>query len=203
MLINKFGPAQGKFGVLILAAGGSTRLGKPKQLLPYLGKTLVEHAVATALASCADEVTVVVGAEECAVREKLADLPVRIVSNADWAEGMGSSIRCGVGALMSETACVVIMLCDQPHVTSALIRDLVDRHFKTGAPIVASSYDGVKGAPSAFGASLFQDLKSLKGDAGARDLIRKSPVPVESVPFDGGNLDVDVEEDIRRLNEGK
>ncbi len=188
-----------KFGVVILAAGASSRLGRPKQLLPYLGKTLVEHAARTAIASGADEVVVVVGADASAVKEKLKGLKIRIVHNADWAEGMGSSVRHGVGALSGDIECVVLALCDQPRMTPDLLRDLAVRHFESGAPIVASSYDGVIGAPSAFGQIHFADLMSLRGDSGAREIIRRSPNPVETVSFSGGNVDVDTPADYLKL----
>lgn len=191
------------FGVVILAAGASTRLGRAKQLVAYQGTTLVEHAVKTALSCGAAEVIVVVGAESDAVKGALAGMSIRFANNLDWAEGMGGSIRSGVEALSSGIECAVIALCDQPKMTAEHLRGLADRHFQTGSPIVCSSYDGVKGAPSAFGASLFHDLKSLKGDAGARDLIRNSPAPVETVTFEGGDLDVDSEEDVSRMNQGK
>ncbi len=188
-----------RFGVVILAAGGSSRLGRPKQLLPYLGMTLVEHAARTAIASGAAEVVVVVGAEADAVREKLQGLVVDIVQNSEWSEGMGGSIRCGISALSDDVGCVVIMLCDQPRITADLLRDLALRQFVSGSPIVASSYDGVVGAPCAFGRVIFPDLMSLQGDAGARDLIRRSETPIETVAFIGGNVDVDTPDDYKRL----
>ena len=186
-------------GVVILAAGASTRLGRAKQLIPFRGKTLIQWSVDAAIGAGAAEVIVVIGAGGDTVREVLAGSSVRLIDNPDWAEGMGSSIRYGVSALTEGIECVVVALCDQPMMTSAHLRALADRHFETGAPIVASTYDGVKGAPSAFGATVFPSLRRLQGDAGARDLIRHATVPVEVVPFLGGHLDVDVEEDVRRL----
>ena len=178
------------FSVIVLAAGASARRQKPKQLLPYLGKTLIEHAARTALASGAREVIVVAGADAPAIREKLKRLPVRLIFNRDWADGIASSIRCGMDALGPEVSCAVISLCDQPRTTPELLRDLARRHFETGSPIVASSYDGVLGAPSAFGSDVFPELKSLKGNAGARDIIRRSTVPVETLEFPAGNVDI-------------
>lgn len=185
--------------MVILAAGRSTRLGRPKQLLPYLGHTLIEHSVEVAIASEAQEVVVVLGSHPEAIREKLEGLPIQVVVNDEWLEGMGSSIRAGVKALPPNIGCVVIALCDQPTVTPDLIRELAERHFEAGSPIVASSYDGVVGAPCAFGRELFLKLLELSGDSGARDLIRNSPNPVDLVSFQGGNLDVDTPEDFQRL----
>jgi len=180
-----------KFAVVILAAGSSGRLGRPKQLLPYLGRTLVEHAARTALASGAHDVVVVVGSDGEAVREKLKGLAVRVVSNSEWSLGIGSSIRVGIGALRPETECAVVALCDQPQITPTLLRSLAHRHFESGLPIVASSYDGVIGAPTAFGPSQFAKLMALPANKGARDLIRQSAF-VLTVEFSGGNVDVDI-----------
>ncbi len=179
------------FSVIVLAAGASARRRKPKQLLPYLGRTLVEHAARTALASGALEVIIVVGADAPALREELKRLPVRVIFNRDWAEGIASSIRYGMNALTPGVGCAVIALCDQPRITPGLLRDLAQRHFESGSPIVASSYDGVMGAPSAFGTDVYSELKSLKGIGGARDIIRRSVGPVEIVEFLDGNVDVE------------
>jgi molybdenum cofactor cytidylyltransferase len=184
------------FAVIVLAAGASAQRQKPKQLLPYLGKTLIEHAARTALASGAQEVIIVAGEDAPTLREKLRRLPVRVIFNRDWAEGIASSIRCGINAVRSEVGCAVISLCDQPRTTPALLQELAQRHFATGAPIVASSYDGVVGAPSAFGSDVFSTLISLQGNTGAREIIRRSAVPVETVEFRDGNVDVDVPEAI-------
>ncbi|MDR3689664.1 MAG: nucleotidyltransferase family protein [Fimbriimonas sp.] len=188
-----------RFSVVILAAGASARLGRPKQLLPYLGKTLIEHAARTALASGAHEVIVVVGSEAERVAEKLHGLSVRIVRNRDWQEGLSSSIRAGVGAVSSAADCVVIALGDQPRITPDLLRGLATRHRESGNPIVASSYDGVLGVPCAFGRSQFAALSELSGEQGARELIRRASIPAESVAFSGGNVDIDTPEDYRRL----
>lgn len=192
------------FGVVLLAAGGSSRLGRPKQLLAYLGRTLVEHAARTALASGAAEVVVVVGAEAARVREALRGLRVRIVENPDWAAGMGGSIACGVAALEESNGgegveAAVVALADQPRITPAHLRTLAARLGESSKPIVASSYDGVLGAPCAFARSEFARLAVLTGDVGARHLIRNGEEPVEAVEFAGANVDVDTPEDAQAL----
>lgn len=188
----------GKFGVVVLAAGGSARLGRPKQLLPYLGRTLVEHAVRTALASGASEVVVVVGANADAIRVRLAGLPVRIVNNREWAEGMGSSIRRGVAALGPDVSSAVIALADQPRITPDHLRSLAGA-LGEGTALAASSYDGVVGAPCAFARSEFPSLLGLTGDAGARFLIRQAGDALATIAFDGANVDVDTSEDFKAL----
>lgn len=181
------------FGVVVLAAGGSGRMGRAKQLLPYLGHTLVEHAARTALASGAAEVVVVVGAHAPEVRARLRGLRVKVVLNAEWAEGMGGSIAKGVAALSESVDTAVIALGDQPRITPAHLRALATH----GGPIVASSYDGVVGAPCAFARSEFPRLLALTGDQGARHLIRGADV--ETIPFEAANLDVDTPEDYQAL----
>jgi len=187
------------FAVVILAAGRSSRLGSPKQLLTFEGETLVERAARRALESGATEVVVVTGAEADEVSGKLAGLPVRCVFNPLWQEGMGGSIGCGVEAIGADVECVVIALCDQPKITGEHLSRLARRHFESGAPVVASSYDGVVGAPCAFGKSMFAVLGSLAGDIGARELIRRSPNPAEAIAFEGGRLDVDTRDEYDAL----
>ena len=183
------------FGVVVLAAGGSSRLGRPKQLLLYLGRTLVEHAVRTALASGASEVVVVVGSNAERVREALRGLKIRIVVNEDWAEGMGGSISRGVAALGDGIETTVVALGDQPRITPEHLRKLAER----ATPIAASSYAGVLGAPAAFDRSEFARLIALKGEVGARHLVRSGEEEIATVEFASANVDVDTPEDYHRL----
>lgn len=183
------------FGVVVLAAGGSSRFGRPKQLLPYLGRTLVEHAVRTALASGAAEVVVVVGAEGPEIRKRLQGLRVRIVTNEAWTEGMGGSIARGVAALSDAVDSTVIALADQPRITPDHLRALAEQT-QTKA-IVASSYDGILGAPCAFARGQFPRLLALKGEEGARHLIRSGNVAV--IEFAAANIDVDTPNDYQAL----
>ena len=187
------------FGIVILAAGVSCQNGRPKQLLPYLGRTLIEHVTRTAIASGAREVIVVLGVNAEQIQHKLIGLPVRIVINKEWEQGLSSSIRCGVGALGPEIRSTVIALGDQACVTPALFQDLAQRQWETGLPIVASSYDGIVGAPSLFDRSLFPQLMALKGSAGARELIRQSSGPVETIEFSAGNVRVEEIAPTRRI----
>ena len=183
-----------RFAVVVLAAGGSVERGLPTQLHPYLGRTLVEHAARTAIASGACEVVVVVGDHADKVRPKLARLPVRVVENRHWKEGIGSSIRTGVSALKSNPASVVVSLCDQPKVTPDHLKDLVGRVLGgDGIQIAASSYDGISGAPAAFAESVFPNLMKLEGPFGARNLIRNAGSLLEAIQFAEANAEVEIE----------
>ncbi|HEY3779671.1 MAG TPA: nucleotidyltransferase family protein [Fimbriimonadaceae bacterium] len=183
--------------IIILAAGGSSRLGSPKQLLPYEGSSLVHHAAEMALQTF-ENVIVVVGSESDKVRECLKDLPITIALNLDWKEGMSSSIRAGISSI-GDAEKAVIALCDQPKITAAHLQKLISSVNEEN-PIAASSYDGILGAPCAFHRSMFPKLLALTGDSGARELIRNAETPVVTVPFEEGNLDIDTQADYDKLS---
>jgi molybdenum cofactor cytidylyltransferase len=178
---------------VVLAAGGSTRLGEPKQLVVIGGETLLERAVRTARAAGCVPVLVVLGAaaEEVRARCDLGDAVV--IVNPDWEEGMASSIgvglraaRVGVGAV-KDIEGVVLMTCDQPAVTAEHLRALM-----AAGEVTASAYAGRRGVPAYFTASSFAALLQLKGDAGARELLRG----VRAIELANGELDVDTTADV-------
>jgi len=189
-------------GVIILAAGVSSRLGSPKQLLPYAGKTLLQHTLQVALDSIADTVVVVFGAHEEQISSLIDPHPAQIVINTDWQEGMASSIRCGINTLTATyptTEGAILMLCDQPYVTPALLNDLITAHTTTSKAIAASRYGDVLGVPALFHKSAFPELLQLKGDVGARVIINQHHNDVAIVPFPKGNVDIDTPEDYEQL----
>ncbi|MBP0455450.1 NTP transferase domain-containing protein [Kitasatospora sp. RG8] len=157
---------------LVLAAGGGRRLGgRPKALIPYRGRPLVEHAVATVRAGGCPDVTVVLGAARDRVRAT-AHLPgCRLVENPDWADGMGSSLRAGLTALPPSVPAVLVMLVDTPGVTAAAVARLVAAH-RAGAGLAAAAYGGRRGHPVLIGARYFDEAAAgATGDAGARALL--------------------------------
>lgn len=177
-----------RVGAVVLAAGASTRLGQPKQLLTLGGETLLKRAVLVAREAGCSPVVVVLGASAASI-QAVCDLGnAVIVMNEDWAEGMGSSVRVGVTALRDVDGCVV-MTCDIPAVTAAHLQLLM----ATGE-VTASCYAGRPGVPAYFPVSALPSLMELRGDAGAKSLLRSARL-VELV---GGELDIDTVEDLKR-----
>lgn len=190
--------------LLLLAAGASSRLGRPKQLLRYQGHTLLRRAAETAVASGCHPIVVVTGAQHEALLPELEGLPVEVVHNAAWATGMGASIKTGLAALTKlpeaeELPAVIVLLCDQPLVTPELLQQLVAQHTATGQSIVASAYAGTVGVPVLFGAEALPLLRALPDAAGAGQLLRQHPELVATVPFADGAVDVDTEEQYTAL----
>ncbi len=189
-------------GLVILAAGGSRRLGVPKQLLrDGAGRSLVRRAAQTALASGCRPVTVVLGASAEAISREIADLPLGIVHNPGWETGMASSLRAGLTALTAHTPldAALVMLCDQPMVSAALLDSLAAAHRSSGHDLVACEYEGVLGVPALFGHALFGALRALTGDEGARRVIKAYAGPATRVPFPEGRLDIDTADDAEAL----
>ena len=188
--------------VVILAAGGSRRMGHPKQLVEIAGKPLVRHAAEAALSAGSGSVHVVVGAEVSGVRAALDGLPVELVVNDAWREGVASSIRMAIDAIERRDRPVetlILMLCDQPGVSGDVLRRLVEAYRATRAPVIASRYPEGPGVPALFHAELFPALKSLGGDIGARQLIRHLDREVVTIPF-VLTEDVDTPADVVRFS---
>jgi CTP:molybdopterin cytidylyltransferase MocA len=187
-----------RFGAIILAAGGSSRMGQPKQLLPCNGRPLVVHAAEAALASSAWPVVVVLGANAGAIRPVLAKLPVLIAENPAWAEGMASSIRAGITTLQQFSRSLdaaLIALCDQPAFSSKVIEKLVGAQHATGCGIAAAHYGERNAAPALFRREHFSALAHLTGEEGARRLLNDHPEIVTKVTLPELALDLDTPQD--------
>lgn len=185
---------------IILAAGNSSRMGRPKQLLDWDGAPLVRLVAEYALASQLNHVLVVVGAAAEQVTAALDGLPLSIVNNPEYATGQGSSLRVGMTALAANVDAALILLGDQPFVTPPVIDRLLDRWLESRAPIVAPSYRGQRGNPVLFERQLFAQLAVVEGDQGAREILRARAAEVDLVPFDDDRplLDIDTPEDYNR-----
>lgn len=189
-------------GAVILAAGSSSRMGSPKQTLQYRGKSLLRRAALAALGAGCHPVIVVTGANAELSRSELEGLDVREVLNTGWESGMASSVRAGVAGLVSadvDVGATVLMLCDQPHVTAAVVSDLIAAHRASGSPVVASTYSGSFGVPALFVGALFAELTGLEGKSGAKEVINRHASEAYFLPFRDGEVDVDTPADFARL----
>jgi molybdenum cofactor cytidylyltransferase len=184
-------------GAVILAAGASRRLGRPKQLVEYRGETLVARAVRIAREAALGPVIVVVGAERDAVRAAVQNEPVVFVENDAWAEGIASSMRAGLKALGPDVSGALMMPCDQPRLSAEHLSRMVGLFAEDA--IVASTYAGVRGVPAVFPRDAFSELMMLSGDVGARRLLQNSAWAVVEVVFEGGDVDIDAPEDLEGL----
>jgi molybdenum cofactor cytidylyltransferase len=173
---------------VILAAGASTRLGQPKQLIQLGGEKLLERAIRIARQAGCEPVVVVLGAAAEIILAACDLEEAAVVINADWEEGMAASIACGIAAVDGEVDGAIVMACDQPAVTPAHLRNLMNTGETT-----ASRYAQRSGVPAYFAAAAFEDLMELQGDAGARDLLKS----VRVVDLEHGELDIDTSADLK------
>ncbi len=195
-------PAAFRFGTVILAAGSSTRMGTPKQLLSLSGKPLLVHMIEAALASPTWPVIVVLGANAEQIRPTLAQQPVIIAENPAWAEGMAASIRVGVTTLQQFSRMLdaaLIALCDQPAFSAAVIDRLVRAQQTTGRSIVAARYAQRNGAPALFLREHFPTLSALTGEEGARALLNGDESRIAAVDLPELVFDLDTPTDYAAL----
>ena len=176
-----------RVGAVLLAAGASTRLGEPKQLVKLGDENLLERSVRVATEAGCSPVVVVLGASAELIRKNCNLEGAQVVFNQGWQEGMASSIRVGVEALHDVDG-VVVMVCDMPAVTPEHVRALA-----ASGKVTGTFYAGRRGVPAYFPQSMFSALTMLQGDTGARDMLRTAP----SIELPGGELDIDTEKDLQ------
>ena len=186
---------------IILAAGRSSRLGRPKQLLPLAGRPLLAHTLTNAVASQLDEVILVLGHDAATIAAAVGDQGQRTVINPDYAAGQSTSVRAGLAAAAPETEAVLFLLGDQPTVTAETIDTIVAAYRATRSPILVPVYGSERGNPILFDRALFPELATVGGDEGARAIVRAHAADVRliPVPSDQPPQDVDTEEDYQRL----
>lgn len=191
----------GNTAVIVLAAGASTRLGQPKQLLDFGGKALLQHILDQCKPLSFSARFLILGAYSADIQQNINTFDFQILQNEHWEEGMASSLRTGIQAAIAHSSApeqVLVLLADQPFVSTALLQNLLDTHRSAHPRITASQYGETKGVPAVFSKTVFPELLQLQGDRGANRLIRQYEAQVVSVPFEAGNIDMDTPEDYQQ-----
>lgn len=189
-----------RVAIVILAAGSSSRLGRPKQLLELGGEPLIRHTLRHALASSAAEVVLVLGNRANETAAAAGDAGQRTIVNPDFALGQSTSMVAGISALANDVDAAILMLGDQPTVEPALLDLLMHRFASSGAAIVQPRYRGTPGNPVLFRRDLFPELLAVSGDLGAREIIKRRKAAIDYVDVDlPVPLDVDSDEDYELL----
>ena len=191
-------------GIIILAAGKASRMGKAKQLLPYADSTLLQHTLDVCTKANVDFVQLVVGAYAAEILPQLQS-DALVCTNPDWESGMASSIRCGMQAALAkytETSTLIFVVADQPYLNTTCIQQLINTHQQSQQPIVYSRYSKGFGTPVLFAKTFFPQLLQLTGDKGAKQLILQNENSAAYIHFPEGHIDIDTEADYRKLKEG-
>lgn len=186
--------------VIVLAAGASSRFGSPKQLVRIDGRPLLHRAVANAVEIAGHAVTVVLGAHAAELGQLLGHSPCSLVVNRDWAEGIASSIRAGLARLPPSCDGALLTLADQPAVTVDDLKRLAAAWRREPQRIVAARYEGMLGVPALFPRAEFPALDALRGDRGAREILRRSRDRVVGIDLPNAGIDIDTPEDLLRLS---
>lgn len=189
---------------IVLAAGASTRLGRPKQLVIYKGETLLARAIRLAFEASAEPVLCILGANCEPIRAAMTGNAAVAVVNERWEDGISSSIHAGLNAVnqsVPDARGALLLACDQPFITADHLRRLLQVASEPGEPIIAAStYAGVRGIPAVFPRRVFSYLYALRGDKGARALLIDPPCELIEVRFEGGEIDIDVPDDLLDLH---
>ena len=191
-----------KIGVIILAAGSSSRLGYPKQLVEFKKKYLLQHSIDVAESLEFDCMILMLGAKFEEIQKEIDRRNFVVVINENWEEGMGTSISLGVTEALKiekELDHIFVLLSDQPFVTKEKIQELIQVQLNSNKSATFSEYVGEVGVPAIFSREVFPYLQNLKKDQGAKKLILNNEITFETVKFEGGNFDVDTAEDVELL----
>jgi len=191
-----------KVAAVVLAAGGSTRFGRSKQFALFQGDTYIKRIVAAAIEARCAPVVVVSGEDSAQITSELTRFAVSIAMNPDWQKGLGSSIIVGIRHAMNQDSdldAALLLTCDQPFVTAAVLTQMIQLRLTSRKPIIASAYAGTLGIPALFDRSCFSDLLRLEGDSGAKKIILARPHDVVSFDFPAGEIDIDTAADYKKL----
>lgn len=188
--------------IVILAAGQSSRLGRPKQLVEINGKTNIRRIIEEAKSLVPENVFVVLGSRYEEIYDHIKDENANVIYNKEWNMGISSSIKTAIREIIKnrvEVYKIIIAVCDQPFTNREVFKKLIDENNKTKKPIVACEYRKVMGTPALFDKCMFDELMTLEGDIGAGKIIKKNSHLTAIVDFPKGMFDIDVEEDIENI----
>jgi molybdenum cofactor cytidylyltransferase len=191
-----------QIGILIVAAGQSKRLGHPKQLLHFEGKSLINRLIDTVKSSGPYPITLVLGSAADEITTQITASPVDIVFNDQWNEGMASSIRVGVKRIMNLSPNIdgiMIFVCDQPFISVVHIQSLIKLQQDTGLPMASCYYANILGTPAIFHQNIFSELLALEGDVGAKKIIKDRVSEVAKLHVEEGIVDIDTMDDYIKL----
>lgn len=189
-----------KLSILILAAGNSSRLGYPKQLIEFEGQTLIERITEIAL-TVSDDILIVLGGNTEMIMPKLERFKDTISTtfNPDWHQGMGTSIGVGVEKLADKSDLILILLSDQPFISKVLLQNMLQTFANSQNPIVSCVYNQQLGVPMLFDKTVFKELLNLKGERGAKSFLNHYKNSISTVDFPQGIFDIDTIEDVKKL----
>ena len=190
---------------MILAAGESKRMGKPKLLLPFGEKTIIETIVETIVSSKVEQTLVILGSDREKIEEKIKNYPVKIVYNRDFRSGMLSSIQCGFKSLPEETRAVLVVLGDQPTISTTVINKLIDAYRSSGKGIVLPAYKKERGHPVIIDVKYGKEVENLSPEVGLRGTVYNHPEDILEVDMETSSIfqDIDSESDYKRELEKK
>ncbi len=191
-----------KIGIIILAAGESKRMGFPKQLLNIEGISLIRRTAEVALATDCYPVVLVIGAHKAQLAHEIIDLPLTVIDNQMWHEGMASSVKMGLAGLYmtyKDVEAVIMLVCDQPYISVSLLERMIEIYRTKKPPIVACKYEDQVGVPALFDRKLFEELLSLTGDKGAKPVLMNHLDEAYLLTFEAGSVDLDTPEDYKNF----
>ncbi|MBB3838048.1 molybdenum cofactor cytidylyltransferase [Runella defluvii] len=194
-----------KIGIIILAAGESKRMGSPKQLLQIEGKSLIHRTAEIALATDCYPVVMVIGANKPQIAPEIVDLPLTIIDNPMWHEGMSSSVKMGLaGVYMTykEIEAVIILVCDQPYLSVSLLERMIEIYTTKKPRLIACKYGEQLGVPALFDRTLFEELLNLKGDKGAKPVLMNHLDEAHILQFEAGSIDLDTPDEYQAFLDG-
>lgn len=192
-------PSDPVVAAVVLAAGTSSRFGDTKLVAPFRGKPLLQHALIAARDACNGPTSLVVGHDQGAIVVAASELNDRTVVNPNYLDGIGTSIAAGVGACSDTADAILIVLADQPLITTDYLRKVIAAWSGSPNEIVASAYSEVLGPPVLFSRDAFDQLQSLTGDQGAKQLLSNSDYSVKSLACPEASYDIDIPEDLNTL----